>query len=161
MSKTQPSPRRTQLLASLQQAGREQSNAAVMFHTAVASRLGLSATDEKILDLLEGEDAQSAGQLVERTGLAPSSITAAVDRLERNGFVRRERDATDKRRVTVALRRDRLAEAQPLFADLARRLGRLYDGYTDDELATVLRFMQEAAAAQRLATEKLTRPAGD
>ena len=59
--------------------------------------------------------------------------------------------------MTVALRQDRLAEAQPLFADLARRLKRVYDGYTDDDLAVVLRFMEESAAAQRAATEKLTR----
>jgi DNA-binding MarR family transcriptional regulator len=128
-----------------------------MFHTAVASHLGLSATDEKILDLLERHGPLSAGRLVEVTGLAPSSITAAVDRLERNGFVDRDRDALDKRRVTIALREDRLAEAQPLFTGLARRLGRVYDGYTDDELAVVLRFMQESAAAQRAATERLTR----
>ncbi len=160
MSTAQRSRRRTQLLASLEQAGREQSNATVMFHTAVASQLGLSATDEKILDLLEREGPLSAGKLVERTGLAPSSITAAVDRLERNGFVRRGRDALDKRRVTVALREDRLVEAQPLFADLARRLGLLYDGYTEDELATVLRFMQESATAQRAATEELTKRQG-
>ena len=54
------------------------------------------------------------------------------------------------------MRQDRLAEAQPLFTDLARRLRRLYDGYTDDELATVLCFMQESATAQRAATERLT-----
>ncbi|HEX5988454.1 MAG TPA: MarR family transcriptional regulator [Nocardioides sp.] len=156
MSKAQRSRRRTQLLASLQQAGREQSNAAVMFHTAVAAHMGLSATDEKILDLLERHGPLSAGQLVEHTGLAPSSITAAVDRLERNGFVDRARDDVDKRRVTVVLRQDRLAEAQPLFADLARRLKRVYDGYSDDDLAVVLRFMEESTAAQHAATEKLT-----
>lgn len=157
MSKAQRPLRRTQLLASLQQAGREQSNAAVMFHTAVAGHLGLSATDEKILDLLERHGPLTAGQLVRHTGLAPSSITAAVDRLERNGFVDRARDDLDKRRVTVALLQDRMAEAQPLFADLARRLKRVYDGYTDDDLAVVLRFMEESAAAQRAATAKLTR----
>ena len=73
MSKAKPSPRRAELVASLQQAGREQSNAAVMFHTVVASHLGLSATDEKILDLLEQHGPVTAGQLVGYTGLAPSS----------------------------------------------------------------------------------------
>lgn len=160
MSKAKPSPRRAELVASLQQAGREQSNAAVMFHTVVASHLGLSATDEKILDLLEQHGPVTAGQLVGYTGLAPSSITAAVDRLERNGFVDRARDEADRRRVTVVLRRERLTEARPLFVDLLRRLKRVYDGYSDDELALVLRFMEESTAAQRAATEKLTQPQG-
>ena len=129
-----------------------------MFHTVVAARLGLSATDEKILDLLEREGPVPAGRLVERTGLAPSSITAAIDRLERNGFARRSRDSADKRRVTVELRGERMVEAQPLFSDLADRLARLYASYTDEELAVVLRFLEESAAAQRAATETLTRP---
>ena len=129
-----------------------------MFHTVVAARLGLSATDEKILDLLEREGPVPAGRLVDRTGLAPSSITAAIDRLERNGFARRSRDSADKRRVTVELRGERMVEAQPLFSDLADRLARLYASYTDEELAVVLRFLEESAAAQRAATETLTRP---
>ena len=153
-------PSRRQLLAALRSAGREHSNAAVMFHSAVAARLGLSATDEKILDLLEREGPVPAGRLVERTGLAPSSITAAIDRLERSGFVRRGRDSLDKRRVTVELRIERVAEAQPLFIDLAERLARLFKGYTDEELTVVLRFMQESATAQRAATEELTRLPG-
>jgi DNA-binding MarR family transcriptional regulator len=131
-----------------------------MFHTVVAARLGLSATDEKILDLLEREGPVPAGRLVERTGLAPSSITAAVDRLERNGFARRVRDSSDKRRVKVELRGERMAQAQPLFDDLADRLAVLYEGYTDEELAVVLRFLEESAAAQHAATEHLTQRQG-
>jgi DNA-binding MarR family transcriptional regulator len=140
------------------EAGREQSNATVMFHSAVAARLGLSATDEKILDLLEREGPVTAGQLVERTRLAPSSITAAVDRLQRNGFVRRRPHAQDRRRVTVEMCSERLDEAQHLFADLAHRLQKLYSGYSDDELAAALRFTRDATAAQRAATDQLTHP---
>lgn len=143
-------------MAELSEAGREQSNATVMFHSAVAGLLGLSATDEKILDLLEREGPLTAGRLVERTRLAPSSITAAVDRLERNGFVRRAPHAQDRRRVTVELRNERLNEARQLFADLARRLEELYAGYSDDELATALAFLRDVTVAQRAATEQLT-----
>lgn len=149
-------PLRGRLLAELMEAGREQSNATVMFHSAVATRLGLGATDEKILDLLEREGPLTAGQLVERTRLAPSSITAAVDRLERNSFVRRGTYAQDRRRVTVELRAERLSETQELFADLARRLEELYDGYSDDELAVVLRYLREIAIVQTAATGQLT-----
>jgi hypothetical protein len=49
-----------------------------MFHSAVATRLGLGATDEKILDLLEREGPLTAGQLVERTRLAPCDTELAV-----------------------------------------------------------------------------------
>lgn len=152
-----PRPRRRRLLTELMEAGREQSNATVMFHSAVSTRLGLSTTDEKILDLLEREGALTAGELVARTRLAPSSITAAVDRLERNGFVTRAQHTQDRRRVTVQLRSERLSESQELFADLARRLEELYAGYSDNELATALRLLRELTVAQRAATEELTK----
>jgi DNA-binding MarR family transcriptional regulator len=133
-------------------AGRQHSNAIVMFHTAVAARLGLNATDEKILDLLDREASVTAGGLVQQTGLAPSSITAALDRLERKGFVRRHRDPVDQRRVTVELRQERIAEGAALFTGLMRGLDELYAGYTDDELATILDFMRRSADMQREAT---------
>lgn len=137
-------------------AGRDLSNVIVMFHSAVAAKLGLSATDEKILDLLERESPLTAGQLVERTRLAPSSITAAIDRVERKGFVRRGTHPQDRRRVTVELRRERLREAEVLFADLVHRLEDLYGSYTEDELAAALRFMRDITDAQRAATARLT-----
>ena len=158
MSTDEPRPSRRQLLAELMQAGREQSNAIVMYHSAVAARLGLSTTDEKILDLLEREGPLTAGDLVQRTRLAPSSITAAIDRLQHNGFVHRRPHAQDRRRVTVELRHESLKGAPDLFADLARRLKKLYASYNDDELAAVLRFMRDATSAQRAATEELTKP---
>ncbi|GAA2760063.1 MarR family winged helix-turn-helix transcriptional regulator [Actinopolymorpha rutila] len=158
MSTDKPRASRRQLLADLMQAGREQSNAIVMYHSAVATRLGLSTTDEKILDLLEREGPLTAGQLVERTRLAPSSITAAIDRLQRGGFARRRPYAKDRRRVTVELCHEGLRGAPDLFADLTRRLKKLYASYNDDELAAVLRFMREATIAQRAATEELTKP---
>ena len=156
-SRKSGSSRRGRLVAELKEAGREQSNATVMFHSAVATRLGLGATDEKILDLLEREGPLTAGQLVERTRLAPSSITAALDRLERHGFVRRAPHAQDRRRVTVELRPERLSETQELFADLAARLDALYAGYSHDELAVVLGYLRDVTIAQRAATEELAR----
>lgn len=141
-------------------AGRDLSNVIVMFHSAVAAKLGLSATDEKILDLLERESPLTAGQLVERTRLAPSSITAAIDRVERKGFVRRGTHPQDRRRVTVELNRERLREAEVLFADLVHRLEDLYGSYTEDELAAALRFMRDITDAQRAATARLTEDGG-
>ncbi|MBO0816043.1 MAG: hypothetical protein J2P30_13000, partial [Actinobacteria bacterium] len=64
---------RRQLLDAMFQAGRELSVAAVMFHTALAARQGLTATEEKALDLLDRYGPLTARQLAERSGLAPAS----------------------------------------------------------------------------------------
>ncbi|MCL4122381.1 UNVERIFIED_CONTAM: hypothetical protein GTU68_019850, partial [Idotea baltica] len=39
------------------------------------------------------------GQLVQATGLTSGAITGVVDRIERAGYIKRERDTNDRRRV--------------------------------------------------------------
>src|SRR5215813_9793797 len=112
-----PSSHRAELLRQLQLAGREQSAATVMFHTALAARQELSATEEKALDLLERFGPLTAGQLAQRSGLAPASVTGLVDRLERKGFARRVPHPVDKRSVLIEVCPDRLAALRPLFDD--------------------------------------------
>jgi len=143
------------LLAQLTTAGRETSTAAVMFHTTLASLQGLSATETKAIDVLDRHGALTAGELAARTGLAPPSITGLVTRLERKGYVRRVGDPADRRRVRIERTHEALAAMAPLFADFARRLDALYDAFTDDELATILRFMTGITEQQRQATARL------
>src|SRR5215813_11735666 len=101
---------RRQLLDALFTAGREVSAAAVMFHTALAARQGLSATEEKALDLLDRYGPLTGRQLAERSGLAPASVTSLVDRLEAKGYARRTRNPADGRSVLIETTPERLAE---------------------------------------------------
>jgi len=146
---------RAELLARLTTAGRETSTAAVMFHSTLASLQGLSATETKAIDVLDRHGALTAGELAARTGLAPPSITGLVTRLERKGYVRRVADPSDGRRVRIERTHEALAAMAPLFADFARRIDALYETFTDDELAIILRFMTQITDQQRQATETL------
>jgi DNA-binding MarR family transcriptional regulator len=147
---------RSELTARLLAAGRELSAAAVMFHTALADRQGLSATEEKALDLLDRFGPLTARELSQKSGLAPASVTGLIDRLERKGFARRTRHPHDKRSVLVETVPDRLAPLAPLFDDYVARLTDLIKRYDDKELAAIVDFLVEAAARQRDATGKLT-----
>jgi DNA-binding MarR family transcriptional regulator len=147
---------RAELLDRLFTAGREVSAAAVMFHTALAAHQGLSPTEEKSLDLLDRYGPLTARELSERSGLAPASVTGLVDRLERKGFARRVRHPKDGRSVLIERVAERLADLGPLFEDWSRSLHELTEKYTDDQLATIVDFLTEAAERQRAATEKLT-----
>ncbi|MFF0436560.1 MarR family winged helix-turn-helix transcriptional regulator [Streptomyces sp. NPDC004327] len=148
---------RAEIIAALNTAGRDNSAASVAFHSAVAARYDLGASETKTLDLLERHGALTAKELAERSGLAPASITGLVDRLERKGFVRRVKHPTDKRRVLVEPRPEKLAEFAPLMADWSREVHELYEEFTDDELRVVLRFLVGASTRQREATRRLTR----
>src|SRR2546427_828436 len=84
-----PPTTRAELLAALNEAARRQSTATVLFHAAVAERLGLSATDHKYADLIARQGPMTAGELADRAGLTTGAITGVLDRLEQAGGRRR------------------------------------------------------------------------
>jgi DNA-binding MarR family transcriptional regulator len=152
------SPRgREQLLEELAQAGRAMSTATVMYHGTVAARQGLSATEEKAIDLLERFGPLTAGELAKRSGLAPASVTGLVNRLEHKGFARRIANPSDRRSILIEIDPERVYTAMaPLFADWFGSLEELWAGYSDEQLELILHFMTEAARRQRAATTRLT-----
>ena len=149
--------RRAELLDQLEMAGRASSVATVMFHTAVAARQGLSASEEKALDLLERSGPLTAGELARQSGLAPASVTGLINRLEHKGFARRIQNPGDRRSILVEVDVERMyARVAPLFADWARSLQELYAGYSDEQLEVILHFLTEAARRQQEATARIT-----
>jgi DNA-binding MarR family transcriptional regulator len=149
--------RRAELLERLEMAGRASSVATVMFHTAVAARQGLSASEEKALDLLERSGPLTAGELARQSGLAPASVTGLINRLEHKGFARRIQNPSDRRSILVEVDVERMyARVAPLFADWARSLQELYAGYSDEQLEVILHFLTEAARRQQEATARIT-----
>jgi len=148
-------PRR-QLLDALFIAGREIRAAAVMFHTALAARQGLSATEEKALDLLDRHGPLTGRRLAELSGLAPASVSNLADRLEAKGFARRTPNPADGRSVLIEATPDRVAGLGPLFTDWVGELEDLSEKYTDAELRAITDFLTESARRQRNATARLT-----
>jgi DNA-binding MarR family transcriptional regulator len=68
-----------------------------------ASQWHLSGSQLAALEKLYLQDGLTLGNLSERMGLSSSTITGLVDRLERDGYVRRRRDSGDRRVVRVFL----------------------------------------------------------
>jgi DNA-binding MarR family transcriptional regulator len=144
------------VIEQLMTAGRELSTAAVMFHAAVAAKVGLTPIEEKALDLLERFGPLTAGELGHRAKLAPASVTGLINRLERKGFARRLPHPQDRRSVLVEVTPHREAQMNPLYDDLTRALGDLFSRYSDEQLDTILHFFREAAKQQRDITGKLS-----
>src|SRR5439155_24595603 len=61
----------------------------------------LSAHQASILDHLDEVEPLSTTALAEHMGVTVATMSLAIDRLERKGYVRRERDPQDRRRVLV------------------------------------------------------------
>ena len=99
--------------------------------------LSLSRAQLRILILLQQERAASVGQLAAHLGVTLPSITATVDRLVRVGFVSREDDPTDRRRVINRLTPAGLAILERLQEGRRARLVAALERLTPDELMTL------------------------
>lgn len=152
---------RPELLDALERGMRRASSQGVLFSQAVAERLGMNSTDLECLGFLLEEGAMTAGALAELTGLTTGAITAVVDRLEKAGYARREKDPNDRRRVIVqpiAEKSER--EVVPLFASLAGSVADLCARYTDEQLAVILDYLNRAVAVAQAETAKLRESEG-
>ncbi|WP_205701375.1 MarR family winged helix-turn-helix transcriptional regulator [Herpetosiphon llansteffanensis] len=118
------------------------------FFRAAATRLGMTDIDIQVLDLLESTGDTTAGQLAQLLGLTTGTFTAILNRLEKTGLVRRERDPNDGRRVIV--RRATDAHDQngnsALFAALEQAWHDLVVHYDDNQKALLLEFLQRSNA---------------
>jgi DNA-binding MarR family transcriptional regulator len=85
-------------------------------------------------------------------------MTGVLDRLERGGWVLRDRDPGDRRGVVVRTRRERGAELFALYSGMNASMDQLCAGYTDAELELLADFLRRTTDAGRVATDEL---AGD
>jgi len=131
------------LLQELENAMRKASAQGTMFAKAVADRAGISSSDMDCMDFLNMEGRMTAGRLAELTGLTTGAITGVVDRLEKAGFVRRERDESDRRKVFIAPVPERMMEIGRFYALMQRAMQKQAERYTDSELKLLLRYAAE------------------
>jgi DNA-binding MarR family transcriptional regulator len=109
-----------------------------------AERIGINVTDLNCLNIVALTGPMTAGDLAKQTGLTTASITGVLDRLEEGGFIRRERDPKDRRRVIVNLKAGPgLREIAPTFAPLVKAWRATAAGYSDEELRLLLEFQQK------------------
>jgi DNA-binding MarR family transcriptional regulator len=116
---------------------------AILFNHQVAQRLGLGASDGQFMHLLQVHGPLTPGQLAELSGLTTGTVTGVIDRLEGAGFVRRERDEADRRKVFVKLDEERLWTAMaPLYAGQAETLAAVAGSYDAMQLEVIAGFLQ-------------------
>jgi DNA-binding MarR family transcriptional regulator len=115
---------------------------------AAAAFFGVHRTDLSLLDALQFGGQMSAGELARRVSLSPAAVTAALDRLERAGYVRRLRDERDRRRVLVEVTAEMQERAEQVYGPLAARSAELLGGFTDDQLRTMIEVLERGAEMQ-------------
>jgi DNA-binding MarR family transcriptional regulator len=139
---------RIELLEDIRDAFRRNGQGQDAMDAAAALFFGIHRTDLSLLDVLQLGGRMTAGELAKRGNLSPGAVTAALDRLERAGYVRRVRDDVDRRRVFVEVTQEMLERAGHVYGPLAARADELLDSLTDEQLRVMIAVLRRAARMQ-------------
>ena len=143
-AKSTNSADRAQRLQALETILRQASGLGVVFSGVVADRLGISSKDLECLDVIVLKGRVTAGELATATGLTTGAITGLIDRLEKAGLARRERDEQDRRKVFVRALPRVETDVMPLYASLQARMQKLMAELSDKDIERLLTFYSAA-----------------
>ena len=117
----------------------------VLFNHAVSAKVGLGASDSQFMTLLQTYGPLTPRQLAEYTGLTSGTITGVIDRLESHGFVTREPDPGDRRKVVVTPSLEAIQDKLvPLYAEQGSRMQDVLATRSLAELRTISAFLADA-----------------
>lgn len=128
------------------------------FDEAAAARLKLNRTDLRCLDVILGGGPLSAGQIATALKLSPAATTTVIDRLERAGYALRTRDSTNRRRVLVESTQAARKVEQEIYLPIGQAGAQALLHYNEDQLATILDFLQTARQVQQDQTTRISTP---
>ena len=149
---------RRRLITTIKESLREMSTQLSLLNHHVSARVDLKDVDLNCLDLIARHGPISPTALARRAGLHPATVTGILDRLERGGWVVRERDRSDRRAVVVRVVREHIADLARLYAGMNSSMSEICAGYSPAELEVLADFLRRTVEAGRSATDKL---AGD
>ena len=148
-------PSRRRLTNGVKQALRSASLQLALLNHQVGGKLKLRDVDFDCLNLLNQHGQLSPSALAKLAGLHPATMTGVLDRLEKAGWVIRERDAVDRRAVVLRSQRERGGEVLALFGDMNGAMDEICENYTTEQLEVIADFLGRTATAGHEATEKL------
>jgi len=137
--------------------GREFSTAVVMFHDAVAHRLGLTAVDHKALGVIVRDGPMAASRLARQLAMKPSAVTGLVDRLVAAGYVTRKNDPLDRRRVLISADGGEHPELIAIFRRLGEGMTKVAARYDAVQLDAIMDYLVNATEVLREQTAMLAR----
>src|SRR5215203_4351335 len=150
------SKNREKLLRELKVENRRNTAESMFLLQAITERSGMNLTDLQCISILASTGPITAGRLAEEMGLTTGSVTGVIDRMERAGYVRRERDSDDARRVIVRPVSEKLESAGAgFFASQGRVLEELMSEYDDRDLTLFLDLMRKSNAMTREETARI------
>ena len=140
---------------------REFTSAVDVVNQMIAERMGVNRTDHRVLEVLNRKGAMTAGDLATASHLTTGAVTAVVDRLEEVGFVRRVRDAKDRRRVLIERTPEGTKTSVRYYGPFVNRTFEAMSQYDVEQLTAIRDFMHDAAEITEEYAKELRAAPGD
>ncbi len=148
--------KREELLREIEEVNRESNVQGMFLLQAFAERSGMNLTDLQCITILSSAGPITAGRLAEMMGLTTGAITGVVNRLERAGYARREKDPDDARRVLI---QPVMAELERMgagiFSSQGKMIETLFADYDERTLNIFLQIMRKSNAMTREETARI------
>jgi DNA-binding MarR family transcriptional regulator len=113
----------------------------------VSGRVELRDVDLDCFDLVAQNARISPSDLARVSGIHPATLTGILDRLERDGWIVRERADGDRRSVVLRPAPRAAARIVPHFQGMSDAMDAACADFSDAELTTIVEFLRRAAAA--------------
>jgi DNA-binding MarR family transcriptional regulator len=123
----------------------------------VGSKIDLLPGDLEVLDIIGRDGPLSPRDVIAVTGIHPATLTGVLDRLERGGWLARRADPDDRRRVIVEAAMERGGEISRLYSPMSKAITEICSGYSQEELARIVDFLERAADAGSRASSEIKR----
>ena len=110
---------------------------------------------------MRSDGPQKPSQLARSVGLSSGGLSIALERLEGIGYIRRSQHPDDRRSVLVEATDAIVPLGTEVFGPLIERMTALLDTYTDEELATIRHYLEQAATVISESGPGATTPAAE
>ncbi len=130
----------------------------IVLNHRVGTRVSLRDVDLTCLDIVARYGPLSPSALATRAGVHPATMTGILDRLERSGWVARDRDQADRRAVVVRAVADQGGELYRLYGGMRAALNDICAEYDVEQLELIAGFLRRVAHAGERSADAL---AGD
>ena len=113
----------------------------------VAARIfGLNRTDLRALEIISRWGRLAPTDLARALGFTTGGVTTVLDRLETAGYVLRQRDENDRRRLVVEVTDLTRQQEEAVFGEIMRRLVKeLMKNYSAREVVAIRGFLEQVA----------------
>jgi len=138
-----------ELRRELERAVRQSIASAILFNQRVADDAGMNLRDLQVVHLLQLHGPSTPRDLARWASVTTGGMTVVLDRLERDGYVRRQPNPRDRRSCIVHMIPDSLRKLEGVYKGQAEMLAKVIDRYSERDLRLLNEFFEAINGSEK------------